>query len=231
MITLGIDEAGRGAVVGPLVMYGVATRSSDEDYLARSHIRDSKSYSNTAERTVAATAIKEMCCYHPCVAEASQVDEYVALRKLNVLERMMAENIVLAVADRLPLDRVVLDGHNLFDLLKDRLEQTWPKLLHKPEIIVTDKAEKHYIACAAASVCAKDHRDSRVHHIMGRHFEGGSGYPNAKTEEWINELVDIGGSEDYNENFMMFDEVAHNIRKSWKWKGLNKFKERLQHGR
>lgn len=219
--TLGIDEAGRGAAVGPLVMYGVVSHLDIDAHLEEIGVDDSKKL--TAEkRARLATVIKQHTYYTYQLRDAKTVDEYVAQKRLNVLEREMATNIIAKLAGIHHVDRIILDGTGIFEQISFHV-----KALNDIPRICEARADQNYMSVAAASICAKDHRDTVVREIMGEGFKGGAGYPNAATEKWINHLLWKASQETWFATEQGLNELCKHIRLSWKWKGLNKLKEKL----
>ena len=100
MNILGIDEAGRGCALGSLVMYGVLVRPEEENYLSKIGVTDSKQFNNQGAelaRASIARDIKQLCLWNSRISNSKKIDEYVKAGGLNVLERMMAENIIFQI--------------------------------------------------------------------------------------------------------------------------------------
>jgi ribonuclease HII len=219
---IGIDEAGRGAAIGPLVMYGVGLRGNSDQLLAQKFgAKDSKKLSATRRYTLS-ESIKKSFVYDFEIAHAEDVDEYTNMGKLNVLERMMAEKIIMRMTLHKDIGnvRVVLDGTNVFIGMESRLQETWPLSISKviPTILISDHAEDQYVEVACASICAKSTRDQKVYTIMNDTsceklscvtnppWIRGSGYPNEFTAAWVDFVYQnsLGRS------------IKH-VRKSWSW--------------
>jgi ribonuclease HII len=89
----GIDEAGRGCVIGPLVVAIVLADAMDRRWFAAQNVRDSKLVP-PARRDALAAAIKDRCWFHINVASPQMIDIAIAdrSRTLNGLElEMMTE--------------------------------------------------------------------------------------------------------------------------------------------
>ena len=78
---IGIDEAGRGPVLGPLVMAAVAITLEQETALAAFGIRDSKKYGSgktaKAARLAAVPAVRARCQYSVVVFPTDIIDAFV----------------------------------------------------------------------------------------------------------------------------------------------------------
>lgn len=207
-IILGIDESGRGSILGDLVMYGVMVRPEHREFLKSIGVKDSKKIvgknkvATRVKRKRLARVIKEICQYSKAEATPTEIDKAVKYNNLNVLERQLAEQIIKRIikVSGTQLKLVVLDGHLMFEGLTERMSRQFPNI----SFISTDKAESKYLAVAAASICAKADRDTQVQEIMGNYFDNGAGYPNDGTAKWIRENINSAPIDPY-------------IRKSWSW--------------
>src|ERR1700704_1173086 len=90
--TLGIDEAGRGPAVGPMVVAAVALDSRNAAALTRSGLCDSKTYGAGddahAIRGALAQQIRARARFVALIeVEHTEIDRRVARNELNVLER------------------------------------------------------------------------------------------------------------------------------------------------
>ena len=181
-LTLGIDEAGRGPSIGPMVMGAVALDSKAASALTRAGLRDSKAYGAGddahAIRCELATQIRERAAFvQTIVVPHHTIDERVSRNELNVLERELATELI---GHAPPVDKIIADGKRMFSALCLRYSQ----------FISIDHAEDHHAAVAAASVVAKVLRDELFHAIKARYEAElgpitGGGYSNAATRRWV----------------------------------------------
>jgi ribonuclease HII len=185
-ITLGIDEAGRGPAVGPMVMAAVALDTPAAAALSRAGLTDSKSFGAgedahstrcELDREIRARARFVMTIE----VEHTEIDERVARNELNVLERELASRLVeRALGELAQIDRIIADGKRMFLALTQRFERFESH----------DRAEDKHAAVAAASVVAKVLRDRRFEQIRQRYEQElgpitGGGYANAATRRWL----------------------------------------------
>jgi ribonuclease HII len=177
-IELGIDEAGRGPVLGPLVMAGVWADPADRKRLAEWGVQDSKRFgsrsSGRRRRRELAHRIKQAYDHQLIVIDAGEVDDYVARRQLNRLEQETACRII---RER-PADRVILDGASLFRSLGNEKTQAF------------DRADGLYATVAAASILAKDERDRLFERLCDPYRDAygdvsGGGYANFRTLAFV----------------------------------------------
>ncbi len=189
-LTLGIDEAGRGPAIGPMVVAAVALDTRAAQKLTRAGLRDSKSYGAgpdaRAKRAELGAKIREQATFVRFEeAHAAYIDERVARNELNLLEREIASRLI----DSAPrCDRIVADGKRMFAPLAARYQgfESW------------DEGESRHAAVAAASVIAKVQRDLLIEEILARFADefgaiAGGGYVNAATRRFIRAYVERHG--------------------------------------
>lgn len=189
-LTLGIDEAGRGPAIGPMVMAAVAIDSKAAAALTRKGLRDSKAYGAGEDahqiRSELAAEVRSRAVFVAVVEiEHHEIDKRVIKNELNALEREMAAKMI----DEAPIcDKIIADGKRMFAALS----------LRYPAFISVDRAEEHHAAVAAASVLAKVTRDNRFNQIRQRYEAElgpitGGGYANAATRKWVRAYVEKYG--------------------------------------
>ena len=121
--TLGIDEAGRGPVLGPMVMAGVCVRTRSAAALTRAGVVDSKAFGvgpdAHARRTELAARVRAVAeSVVVRVVDVATIDRRVRLHELNVLEREQATEIIEGSA---PARRIVADSARMFGPLQGPL--------------------------------------------------------------------------------------------------------------
>jgi len=186
-LTLGIDEAGRGPVIGPMVMAAVVLDTRGAQKLSRAGLRDSKAYGAGDRaheiRCEMAARVRELAVFVAVRAiDVAEIDRRVLRHELNVLEREVAEAMI-ARAPR--VDRIVADGKVLFGPLCGRFDN----------LEAYNHGESRHAAVAAASVVAKARRDEIYRRIAARYtplfgnMVGGGGYSNDRTREFLREYA------------------------------------------
>lgn len=209
-LTLGIDEAGRGPGIGPMVLAAVAVDDVSEKLLEKAGVRDSKDFGSSVTgqkaRARLAEIIREKAVWTSFeVCEVAEVDAYVARSALNQLERERAA----ALIRRAPIcKRIIADGRTLFA----------PMVTEFRHLEAVDRAEAEHIAVAAASICAKALRDQLFEAIAQRYEADfgalrGGGYVNRSTLVFVSEYVRRHGS------------LPPEARKSWPWRGVPGFRD------
>lgn len=170
----GIDEAGRGPVIGPLVVAGV--KCENEIQLKEIHVHDSKKYT-PIKRTQLAEKIKRIILgYELLIIPASDIDAMRKVMTLNEIEVYAFSKIL----DKLKADICYIDSADVNE--KRFGEHILVRLSFQPKIISKHKADELYPVVGAASILAKTKRDEIVCKIERRlrkklDLPLGSGYP------------------------------------------------------
>ncbi len=177
---LGIDEAGRGPVVGPMVICGALIREDKLAKLADLNPLDSKKLTPSRREWFRGELEKLLDGYKILVVEPYEIDAYVARNRLNHLEMIKFLEIISFFKPGI----VYVDAPVL---RTDKFERVLScNLNYKPCIIAENKAERYHIV-AAASILAKTTRDRLIHELEKIYGEFGTGYcHDPKTISFIN---------------------------------------------
>lgn len=180
----GVDEAGRGSILGPLVVAGISVRQSALTKLKEMGVRDSKLLTpQTRMRLV--DEIKSVAeCYHVHAIDIAEIDRSVLRRGLNRLEaKAMAHVIRHITADEVYVDCCDTNPQRYRDHIAFHLGKC-------PVIHSLHHADRQNIAVSAASILAKVTRDSEIQKLRKKHRNIGSGYPSdEKTMRFIRNWV------------------------------------------
>src|SRR3989344_3987745 len=151
MIIAGIDEAGRGPCIGPLVMAIASSRKEDEEKLVELGVKDSKLLS-PAERERQAPQIKKIVQENYCMhITPEQIDTLRPKKSLNELEAMNAAKLLNALKTK--PDVVYVDSPDV--VMAEFGKRIEKYLSFKTRIISEHKADLNYPIVSAASVIAK----------------------------------------------------------------------------
>lgn len=183
----GIDEAGKGPVLGPMCVAGVLLNEEKLDALSQMGVKDSKQLT-AKKREALAVKIKKLADrYYILEVSPFQIDE---LRKIMTMNEIMVV-CYAKVLEELKPDHVFVDAA---DVIAERFgENIRKKYTRKLEIISEHAADEKYPIVSAASILAKVQRDALVKTLEeNAGVEIGSGYPaDPKTirflEDWIQE--------------------------------------------
>ena len=177
VIVCGVDEAGRGCVLGPLVMVAISADEEGERKLKWMGVKDSKLLSKEAREELFDRIREVILDFRVEVIEADAIDH--ALNdpdsNLNWLEAETSARMVSELrSDKIILDCPSINLNAYKSYVFERLSEASRK---NSELIVEHKADFNYVVVAAASVIAKVIRDRQIERIkeeVGEDF--GSGY-------------------------------------------------------
>ncbi len=182
---LGIDEAGRGAVLGALVIAGVMINKQDVEKLGK--VRDSKTLWQK-QRVKLDKDIKKVAEYVILVVEPEIIDAAVWSGELNLnwLEAHKQAEII----NKLKPDIAIIDCPSINEKSYKEFLQNLVKN-KKIELIVEHKADVTYKVCSAASILAKVKREQEMDAIKKKYGDTGPGYPSHKiTQKFVKENWD-----------------------------------------
>jgi ribonuclease HII len=195
----GIDEAGRGSLLGPLVIAGVAARREALEKFRQFGVRDSKKLS-PLQRERLYSVIKSLSDRIELVEVSPQeIDarskKHINLNELEVIK--MAQISLALKCKTIYVDAVDTDEKRFRDELSKRVPGVF--------FVSEHAADEKYLVTAAASIVAKVTRDSRIHDLKKLYGEIGSGYPS--------DIRTINFIKDY---FVRHGSLPDFARKSWK---------------
>lgn len=185
MRVCGIDEAGRGPIVGPLVLAGVLIEEEDEAKLKAIGVKDSKLIKEK-DRERLFDQVKKIVKKHVIISLSPQeVDNAVQGNlNLNGLEQQKSAEII----NQLQPEKAIVDSpsNNVKAYRSSLSEQVHDK---KTELIVEHKADMNHVVVGAASILAKVTRDRAVKEIKKKlNIDFGSGYlSDPKTAKFLEE--------------------------------------------
>lgn len=190
----GIDEAGRGPVIGPMVVAGVWVPAAAEQELLTLDVKDSKKHS-PKRREELSVFISERFYHHLQVVAAEDIDSLRAAMTLNELE----VHVFAKIGREKHADRYYLDSASTNEAwFGERFQAGLP---FKAGVVSRHEADDIYPVVSAASILAKVERDRQVD-LIARELEPrldlplGSGYPSdPRTRKflktWLKEYGDV----------------------------------------
>ena len=197
MDILGIDEAGRGSVLGPMVIAGVIIPEKMEKVLERMGVKDSKRLTPN-RRTILSRKLKKMFEYEIVVISALEIDKMRADGiNLNDIEKNAMRDLII----KLNPEKAIVDA---VDVKAERFQKNLCESTGV-NVVAEHKADDKYIEVSAASIIAKAERDAQVAEINKEYIKTGgigSGYPSdPTTKKFLNNYT--------------YDEMPEFVRKSW----------------
>jgi ribonuclease HII len=203
MLVAGVDDAGRGAVIGPLVIAGVLVREEDLPNLKQLGVKDSKLLSPHRREVLAVEIRRIVVKFDVVKLSPREIDVVVnsgrKLHKLNYLEAQTMARVIEALRP----DKVYVDAS---DVLEERFKQHILECMSfRVDIVSEHKADRNYVAVSAASIIAKVERDKEISELAKTLGDFGSGYPSdPRTMKFLKECCEE------------LDEYPDYVRKSWK---------------
>lgn len=204
-LVAGIDEAGRGPVIGPMGLAIVACEEPVRQHLSKSGVKDSKVLS-VKKRLDLARLIRRSC--HHAYALISPIKIDTALRdehsSLTTLEAKESARLIARIARKLSakesLTRIIIDlpSRNKESYIAE-IKKHLSSSLSCVEIVAEHRADENHVQVSAASVLAKVARDSAIRSFEKKHgVKLGSGYPSdPHTKTALHTHFDLLESEDF----------------------------------
>ncbi|XP_056136853.1 ribonuclease H2 subunit A [Lampris incognitus] len=196
---LGIDEAGRGPVLGPMV-YGICyCPVSKKEELKNLKVADSKTLSETERERLfkKLDETKSFVGWALQILSPNTISTSMLQRSkynLNALSHDAAIGLVQYALDSgVQVKELYVDTVGPADKYEDKLSKRFPGI----EVTVRPKADSLFPVVSAASICAKVARDHSVkdwkfpENLEEVELDYGSGYPNdPKTKAWLLKYLD-----------------------------------------
>lgn len=198
MIVLGIDEAGRGAIIGPLVIAGALIEEEKLSKMKEIGVKDSKLLTPMQREKLYDKIIKLLKDFTIIKISAKDIDEMMKIKNLNRIEcEKMAEIIKTLSPDVAYLDAPQVNIEKFKEYVSSLAK-------NDTKIIAENYADRKYVIVAAASIIAKVERDREVERIKKiTNTDFGVGYPHdEKTIMFVRNCIKTGKYLEY-------------VRKSW----------------
>lgn len=199
----GVDEAGRGCLLGPLVVAGVSASRGGLAAMKEIGVKDSKVLTARRRESLFPEIVRAAEKVHWAYILPEEIDYTVThgkrLRKLNYLEAVYFARVI----DQLGAKSVTVDAS---DVIPARFGRDISlNLTADCRVQARHKADRDYPLVSAASIVAKVVRDREVELLREVHGDFGSGYPSdPATRTFFTEWMRRG------------DPLPPCVRKSWK---------------
>jgi ribonuclease HII len=188
MLVAGIDEAGRGCVIGPLVIAGILIKQENTQSLVELGVKDSKQLTAKKRETLY-PKILELCEKHAIIQLApATIDKAVeSQRKLHKLNRLEAQTMAQIVTALKP-EIAYIDAA---DVLEQRFGQHVQEASPFKTLIISEhRADQTYPPVSAASIIAKVTRDKEIAILREQFGDFGTGYlTDQKTQTFLVEWL------------------------------------------
>lgn len=199
MRVLGIDEAGRGSVIGSMFISGVV---GEQSFFEEHSFPDSKELS-ASERTELYDVIKGNCETISLSATPKLIDEN---NNLDYLEWKVMDSILLTFEfDKAFIDVVgSQEEQNQFFINESSIVDE--------DINIEKDSDKKFDVVGASSIIAKEDRDSHIESLKEIHGDLGSGYPSdQKTRGWIKNNINDLPDECVRRSWSTIDKIKQEV--------------------
>lgn len=197
MLICGVDDAGRGSMLGPLVIAGIIISKKDIPKLSKLGVKDSKQLTPKSREELYKKIIALVDNYYVTKISPKIIDASVSKHNLNHLEAKYMAKVI----SKLNPDTSYVDS---CDVNPKRFGKEIAKLSKHKKICSYHHADSRFIVVSAASIIAKVTRDRAILKLR-KNYDLGSGYPSdSKTIDFVASYYKI------NQVLPIF------VRKSWK---------------
>ncbi len=173
----GVDDAGRGPIIGPMVVAGVLIVEDRARELIAMGVKDSKLLTPDV-RTNLAEKVRGLAAKVSVVeVEPKEIDEAVfhggKFRKLNFLEAKLMSQVISELApEQAYVDASDVNEERYAGIIRDLL----PSEMKGISLVSKHHADRTYPVVSAASIIAKVRRDEAIHALHEKYGNFGSGY-------------------------------------------------------
>lgn len=175
---LGIDDAGRGPVIGPMILAGCLIDEATEKEFKKLGIKDSKELTPKRREFLAVIIREKAETFEIAFTHPIEIDEKLTNgTNLNHLEAIKIAEIINKINKGYNKIKVIIDCPSVnickwTNLLKTKIEN-----LSNLEVVCEHKADKNHISVSAASILAKSAREKEMDGLKKIYGEEiGSGY-------------------------------------------------------
>lgn len=197
MFVCGVDDAGRGSLLGPLVIAGVSVQKKRVKELSSLGVKDSKKLTPTQRENLYKKIIEFADSYYVAKLYPNLIDRSVSKHRLNYLEARCMGRVI----SKLNPEVSYVDA---CDVNPQRFGREISKIYNKGKIKSYHHADSRFAIVSAASIIAKVTRDRSIARLQ-KQYDIGSGYPSDhKTIDFISGWILQG------------KEIPSFVRKSWK---------------
>ncbi len=179
---IGIDEAGRGSLIGELMVGSYAILENNLIFLKEIGVKDSKALTPNQREMLYEILIRNGK-FSVTPIKPSDLDK----NNINILEEKAALQNILNLKKQIGnlsnVSSIIIDKFGNLRILHIKLKQ----MGFKGNLIVEPKADVNYLVVSAASIIAKVIRDRRLDILRKMYGIKGSGYPS--DQETVNYVL------------------------------------------
>ena len=177
----GIDEAGRGPVIGPMIITGAMIDEDKQPVLKELGVKDSKLIAPKKRDRIAAELPKYVK-YETIIVEPEEIDRYLEADNGTNLNWLEADKSII-ILNKLKPDVAYIDSPSPnLKAYTAYIKEKVPGV----EIHCEHKADANYLPAGAASIIAKAKREEIIAEMKKQYGDIGSGYPaDPKTKAYL----------------------------------------------
>jgi ribonuclease HII len=189
MIIAGADEAGRGAVIGPMVLAGVSVDSKDSKKLKAIGIKDSKELTPKKREELfkqIESIAKDIVVVKVSACKISSFKaKGINLDKVEAMK--IAEIISMIDVDKIYIDSIEQNSEKFEKMIREFL----PEDKKNVKLVVKNYLDESVPVVSAASIIAKVERDREIEEIKKQvNFDFGVGYSHdERTRAFIEKIL------------------------------------------
>lgn len=176
MYLLGIDDAGRGPILGPMYLAGVLIKETENSKLKDLGAKDSKLLVHS-QRLKIAKEVKNIAKFHIVESSPKEIDDAVETINLNTLEAKEAAIIINKLNNQKDKIKVIVDCPSVNTEAWKNKMVSFIDYTDNLTILCEHKADFNHPVVGAASILAKVSREEAVSKIKEEFGNIGSGYP------------------------------------------------------
>ncbi len=206
LLVAGLDEAGRGPVVGPMAIACAVFDDKGRRKLANLKVRDSKKVSPKRRAEIEPDIKKAAREWKVVLVSPADIDRQRKSESLNVIEAKAMARLLVALEcqpARILVDAADSVAANFAAKIAYCVEECSPGFVLS-ELVAEHKADDRFPEVGAASILAKVARDQAVEDLKKELGDFGSGYPaDEATKNWLRQRIQSG------------DGLTEHVRRSW----------------
>lgn len=196
MLVCGVDEAGRGSMIGPLVVAGISIEKSKIDELTALGVRDSKKLTPSSRAKLYKEIVKLVDNYAISKVNPKTIDDSVMKHQLNHLEAVHMAKIIKQLG-------ASISYVDSCDVNQARFGREIAQISKTGKVKSFHHADSKFMVVSAASIIAKVTRDRAIEKL-NKQYSIGSGYPSDdKTVKFVKNWFSTHG------------QMPIFVRKSW----------------
>jgi ribonuclease HII len=186
VLICGIDEAGRGPVIGPLIIAGVLIQKEKESLFKEKGVKDSKLLSHKKRCELAEFIKRNADDYYIIEIGAEEIDAAVDGENKSYNLNWLEADKAIEIIKKLEPDAAIIDCPS--PNIKKYKAYIQERVGDDIQLIVEHKADVNYVACSAASILAKCRREECIEELKKKYGDFGPGYmSNPTTQKFLKE--------------------------------------------